>query len=136
MSEERVLLPHVHIVDTGYLDAPLLVASHQDYGVDLLGPTRPDYRWLASEQTGFAGAHFQIDWDYQQATCPEGKTSISWTRTVDKRTNEVVKIKFSSKDCRTCPSRTQCFRSASTRHARRTLTTRPEPQYQALQAAR
>jgi transposase len=134
--QARDLLPEVHVVDTGYLDAPLLVASQQEYDVDLLGPTRPDYRWQAREQTGFAAEHFQIDWDHQQATCPEGKTSLSWTPAVDKRTNAVVKIKFSSKDCRHCPSRAQCFRSASTKHARRTLTIRPQTQYQALQAAR
>lgn len=31
-----------HLVDTGYLDAELLVSSQQQYGVDLLGPARPD----------------------------------------------------------------------------------------------
>ena len=29
-----------HIVDTGYVDAQLLVESQRDYQIDLVGPTR------------------------------------------------------------------------------------------------
>jgi transposase len=133
--QQRSLLPGTHIVDTGFLDADLLVESQDRYGVDLLGPTRRDYHWQAREGTGFAAEHFQIHWDQQHATCPAGKTSISWTPAVDNRDNPVIKIKFSSKDCRHCDQVAQCVRSQK-RHLRRTLTIRPEPQYQALQAAR
>jgi transposase len=38
--QQRDLLPALHIVDTGFLDTELLVTSRDDYGVDLLGPTR------------------------------------------------------------------------------------------------
>jgi hypothetical protein len=40
--EQRSLLPGTHIVDTGFLDADLFVKRQDDYGVDLLGPTRLD----------------------------------------------------------------------------------------------
>ncbi|MBV9279767.1 MAG: transposase, partial [Chloroflexi bacterium] len=100
---DRDLLPAIHIVDTGYLDAELLVDSRRGYDVDLLGPARPDYRWQAQEGTGFDAEKFVIDWEKEVATCPEGKASISWSPAVDKRTNHVIKIKFSSKDCRACP---------------------------------
>jgi Transposase DDE domain len=131
----RDLLPEVHIVDTGYLDAALMVRSQTDYQVDLLGPTRADYHWQAREATGFAVEHFRIDWDRQQATCPAGHTSISWTPAVDKRTNEVIKVKFSTSDCGPCPSRPLCTRSQK-RYPRRTITVRREAEYQALLAAR
>jgi transposase len=133
--QQRGLLPGTHIVDTGFLDADRLVESQDRYGVDLLGPTRRDYHWQAREGTGFAAEHFQIHWDQQHATCPAGKTSISWTPAVDNRDNPVIKIKFSSKDCRRCDQVAQCVRSQK-RYRRRTLTIRPKPQYQALQAAR
>jgi transposase len=100
--QQRGLLPGTHIVDTGFLDAQLLVESRDDYGIDLLGPTRLDYHWQAREGAGFDAQHFQIDWDQQQATCPAGKASISWTPAVDGRGNAVIKVKFSSKDCRRC----------------------------------
>jgi transposase len=133
--EPRGLLPGTHIVDTGFLDADLLVKSRDDYGVDLLGPTRLDYHWQAREGAGFDVQHFQIDWDRQHARCPTGKTSISWTPAVDNRGNAVITVKFSSTDCRRCDHVSQCIHSQK-RYPRRTLTIRPQPQYQALQAAR
>jgi transposase len=133
--QQRGSLPGTHIVDTGFLDAELLVESQEHYGVDLLGPTRLDYHWQAREGAGFDAQHFQIDWDQQHATCPAGKASISWTPAVDNRDHPVIKIKFSSKDCRHCAKLAQCVRSKK-RYPRRTLTIRPQPQYQALQTAR
>jgi transposase len=133
--QQRHLLPGTHIVDTGFLDADLFVKSRDDYGVDLLGPTRLDYHWQARAGAGFDAQHFRIDWDRQHATCPAGKTSTGWTPAVDHRGHAVIKVKFSSTDCRRCDHVTQCVRSTK-RYPRRTLTIRPRPQYQALQAAR
>lgn len=79
--------------------------------------------------------HFRIDWEQGVATCPEGHTSISWSPAVDKRTNAVIKIKFSSKDYRPCPSRDLCFRSKKP-YARRSITVRTEAEYYALRDAR
>jgi transposase len=133
--QQRGLLPATHIVDTGFLDAALLVDSRVNYGVDLLGPTRLDDHWHARQGAGFDAQHFQSDWAQQHATCPAGKTSIGWTPAVDSRGNAVIKVKFSSKDCRRCDQLTQWIRSQK-RYPRRTLTIRSRPQYQALQAAR
>ena len=71
--QQRGLLPGTHIVDTGFLDADLLVDSRHDYGVDLLRPTRLDYHWQAREGAGFDTQHFPIDWDQHQASCPAGR---------------------------------------------------------------
>lgn len=134
--ERKQLLPATHLVDTGYLDAALLVSTAHDLGVDLYGPTRLDYHWQAKEGAGFAARDFHVDWERQCVICPEGKTSSSWTPAIDRRDNEVIKIKFSSIDCRCCPSRASCFRSRSTKHQRRTVTIRRQPEFVALQAAR
>jgi transposase len=134
--EENKLLPQTQFVDTGYLDAELLAESKRKYGVDLFGPTRPDYKWQAREGTGFEAAAFKIDWEKEVATCPEGKTSLSWTPAVDKLHNRLMKIKFSGKDCMPCPSRDLCIRSAK-EYKRRTITIRrPKEHYEALKAAR
>ena len=42
--ERKEFLPAEHIVDTGYVDAKLLVESQQNYHIDLVGPTRKDSR--------------------------------------------------------------------------------------------
>ncbi len=128
--QQRGLLPGTHMVDTGFLDADLFVTSRDDYGVDLLGPTRLDDHWHAREGAGFDAQHFQIAWDRQHAICPAGKTSLSWTPAVDNRGNAVMKVKCSTKDCRPCPTLTRCVR-AQKRYPRRTVTIRPQPQYQA-----
>jgi transposase len=132
---QKGLLPAVHLVDTGFLDAELIATSRRDYGVNLLGPTRPDVKWQAKEGTGFAAQQFVIDWETKQATCPAGKTSIGWTPAIDKRTNHVIKIKFSGKDCRVCASRDLCMRSKK-KYARRTVTVRTREHDEALQARR
>ena len=129
------LLPAVHLVDTGFLDAELIATSKRDYGVNVLGPTRPDVKWQAKEGTGFAAQQFVIDWEMKRATCPAGKISTGWTPAIDKRTNHVIKIKFSSTDCRVCASRDLCIRSKK-KYARRTVTIRTQEHYAALQARR
>jgi transposase len=125
------LLPTTHIVDTGDLDAELLVTSQREYNVDLLGPLRADCTWPAQAAQGFDASHFQIDWEQQRATCPGGYTSLSWTPAVDDRTNEVVTIKVSMKNCQPWASRVH-----GTRARRRTITVRRQDHYVALQAAR
>jgi transposase len=132
--KHKDLLPEQHIVDTGYVDAKLLLESQQDYQIDLVGPTRRNHQWQANQHKGFDADHFLIDWEHQQATCPEGHTSSSWTPAIDNRTKEVIKIKFSTKDCQACPSLRLCTQSL--RHVRRTVTIRPKEQYEALQARR
>jgi transposase len=135
--QAHALLPGEHLVDTGYVDAELRVRSQRDYRVDLIGPARPDVKWQARVANGFEAARFSIDWQRQQATCPAGHTSSSWTPAVDGHAKDVIKIKFSVTDCQVCPSRTQCLNpQRRTTYQRRALTVRPEDQYRALQASR
>jgi transposase len=125
------LLPTTPIVDTGDLAAELLVTRQREYRVERLGPMRADCKGPAQAAQGFDASHFQIEWEQQRATCPGGDTSISWTPAVDDRTNEVVKIKCSLKDCQPCASRVPC-----TRAKRRTSTVRRQDHHTAWQAAR
>lgn len=72
----KELLPDTHIVDTGFVDSALLVASREDHAIDLLGPTRANYKWrswIASKQRAaeFDGDCFHIDWEQKRAVCPE-----------------------------------------------------------------
>ena len=103
--QQRGLLPGTHIVDTGFLDAELLSRESGRLRRGAAGAHRLDYHWQAREGAGFDAQHFQIDWARQQATCPAGKTSIGWTPAVDNRGNAVIKVKFSTKDCRRCDQR-------------------------------
>lgn len=132
--KRKNLLPAQHLVDTGYVDAQLLSSSQEDFGIDLVGPTRPDVKWQAKLQTGFDASQFHIDWQAERARCPEGHSSINWTPALDNRGSQVIKIKFSMRDCQACPSRLLC--THATRYPRRTISIRPQQAYQALQQGR
>ena len=88
----------------GYITAPILVSSRQQYGTLVIGPARGDVKWQATTEQGIDASQFRIDWERQQAICPQGERSISWTPAIDNRTNAVIKIKFSTTDCGHCPS--------------------------------
>jgi transposase len=133
--EQAELSPAQHLLDSGYITAPILVSSQQHHSIEVIGPARPDVKWQATTEDGIDVSQFRIDWDQQQATCPQGQTSISWTPALDHRKNEVIKIKFSTTDCGSCPLLTRCTHSEK-KYKRRTLTLRPQAQHEALQAAR
>jgi hypothetical protein len=95
----------------------------------MLGPTRLDYKWQAQAGEGFAASNFEIDWERERAICPTGHESLNWTPAVDNRRHDVMKIKFSMRDCQPCANRVKC-----TRAKRRTITLRRRDQSHALQA--
>jgi transposase len=133
--EQTDLTPGQHLLDSGYITAPILVSSQQKLGIEVIGPARGDVKWQANTEQGIDVSQFRLDWDQQQATCPQGQTSMSWTPAFDQRKNEVIKIKFSPTDCGSCPLLTRCTRSEKT-YKRRTIPVRPQAQHEALQAAR
>jgi transposase len=132
---KKDLLPTRHFVDTGYVDAGLVVESNQRYGVELFGPTRLNSSWQ-KKTGGYDASMFSIDWDSQKATCPEGKQSVYWYehQTNERYSRSVVLIKFKVKDCLECPSRDKCVRNKAG-HARR-LKPPLRPEYEALMKTR
>ena len=132
--QAKQLLPTDHLVDTAYLDAALLVSSREQYGVNLVGPTRRDTSWQARPGSqAFTVKDFQIDWDSQSATCPAGQRSQVWLPVIDSHGQPVIQIKFARGDCRVCSLQTQCTRATP---PRRGITVPRFAQYHALQAAR
>jgi len=74
------LLPSVHTVDTGYVDAELLLDSEKDFDVELIGPTPGGGR---RQEKGFRLSDFILDWEQQEAICPAGRTSANWIPAVE-----------------------------------------------------
>lgn len=127
------LLPDIHLVDTGYVEAKRILESRDAYGVDLFGPIPGNHRWQFRQGDGFDLAHFQVDWPARRVTCPRGKLSSLLRPGVDRRGNAVLYAAFRRDDCRSCESRSQC---TSATGQRRTVTLKPQPLYEALTAAR
>ncbi|EIM24331.1 IS5/IS1182 family transposase (plasmid) [Microvirga lotononidis] len=127
--EAKGLLPDTHLVDAGYVAADQLVASRRK-GVTLLGPAPKDYQWQARSGEGFTVQDFLLDWEREVAICPARRESRSWGPDYHQG-RTAFKVRFSTSDCRPCPLKRQCTRSA-----RRLLTLRPREEHETLEAAR
>jgi transposase len=127
------LLPAEHLTDEGFIDAELLVASQQTYGIELFGPVARDGSWQAVAGQGYDSAQFRVDWQAKQVICPQGKRSRKWQPFRDEWANEMIHIEFARADCLSCASRALCTRSKS---GAREMGVRPQPLYLALRMAR
>ena len=130
---QRDLLPSMHLLDGGYVDADLLVTAQAQHQIEVVGPTFGSYSRQRREAQGYDLAAFVIDWAAQQARCPQGHTSVKWTPGHDMRGGPVVRIRFDTATCRACPARQACTWATD---APRQLTVRPQAQHEAIQAAR
>jgi transposase len=124
------LPPGRHYADSGYLSAELVVSELARHGIALIGPLLGDTSAQARAGAGYARADFSIDYDTQAVTCPQGKTSASWSPCTQ-RGNDAIVVHFSSGDCGPCPARPLC-----TTGKRRQLTLLPRDLAQAQAAAR
>ena len=101
------LAPGRHYLDSGYLSAALVVSALVTWGIALIGPLLADTSAQARAGHGYARADFTIDYDTKTATCPQGKTSVSWTPCAQRGKDAIVAT-FSADDCGPCPARSQC----------------------------
>ncbi len=126
------LLPAEHLVDGGYVRGQNLLEAQQQYQVDLVGLIHGDTQWQATEKTGYDIGHFQVDWDAQVATCPQGRKSVEWRETETAR-GAMVLVQFDPADCTPCPVRSLCTRA---KNSPRSLTLQPRTEHEVIQEAR
>ena len=127
------LLPAEHFADSAYVDAELLASSQRDHGLSLEGPVRGTSSRQARAGQGYDLPHFGIDWDREQVTCPQGKTSVSWRSGRSTDGSPRIYAQFSRSDCRVCVARPLCVPPKSTR---RVASFHLREEYEALNAAR
>jgi hypothetical protein len=132
MLDRRGLLPGEHYLDSGYPSAELIGRSAADFGITLITPVLADHSPQARAGTGFDRTAFTIDFDREQATCPQGQTSSSWSPTTQRGSDTIV-ITFATVTCGPCPVRDQCTTS---QRQRRQLTVHPRAVHEAQRAAR
>ncbi|MGI5144063.1 MULTISPECIES: transposase [unclassified Streptomyces] len=132
---QRELLPDEHDVDAGYVTAAHIVTARNEYGIELVGPVRLDTCHENHEGEHFAQSAFTIDWQARKATCPQGKTSTSWSDQRKSSGTPVSRVHFTAQDCGSCPVREKCTRAANGKWDR-TLTLLPQDQQEALETRR
>jgi hypothetical protein len=124
------LAPGRSYLDSGYLSAAVVVSALTTWGIALIGPLLADTSAQARAGAGYARADFAVDYDAQTVTCPQGKTSASWTPCTQRGKDAIVAT-FSSADCGVCPARGLC-----TTGKRRQLSLLPRDLAEAQAAAR
>ncbi len=127
------LAPKEHFVDGASISADVLVASQDDHGITLRGPTRPIQGWQAHTDGAYDLSQFTVDWEQRQAHCPQGKVSTVWREYGDRKGKPSTIVRFSLQDCGPCPARPLCFRTTETG---RRLHLPSQERFEALQAAR
>jgi transposase len=130
---DKALPPREHFVDAAYISADLLVHSRDEQDMTLRGPTRPSQGWQMQVVGAYTFEQFTVDWEQQQARCPQGKASVSWAERVGPAGHPFIQVRFSTQDCGTCAQRALCTHAKPPQA--RTLTLHPRPQSEALQAA-
>jgi transposase len=121
-----------HWVDQGYMSAEQIVAQRK-MNRELIGPVGLAQGWQNRVEGGLTAEAFMLDREHHVATCPQGKTSVSWRAKVDSHGKDVEEIRFSIKDCRECPLRERCSRG---QHVGRLLSLLPVEQGAVLQERR
>jgi transposase len=127
---DKALTPAEHLVDSGYPSADIIVAAARLHGITLVSPMLLDHSAQARAGAGYDQASFTIDFDAQQATCPQGATSSSWSPANQRGTDTIV-VSWSVTTCKHCPAKALC-----TKGSRRQLTICPREEHQALADAR
>src|SRR5687768_10090798 len=93
----------------------------------------PDLRLQHQVEGGHTIDRFEIDWEREQARCPQGQVSSAWSRQTDHAGMPYISVRFRKADCAACLARRSCTRA---QHPARHLKPQPRPAYEALKAAR
>jgi Transposase DDE domain/Transposase domain (DUF772) len=128
----RNLAPGRHYLDSGYLSAAVVVSALTTWGIALIGPLLAGTSAQARAGHGYARADFAAGYDARTVTCPQGKTSASWTPCTQRGKDAIVAT-FPASDCGPCPARSLCTTSGKNR---RQLTVLPRDLAHAQAAAR
>ena len=129
---ERDLLPATHLIDSGYVVADLLVSAPRDHQIDVVGPALSSSSRQGREGRGYDVHAFAIDWEAQQAYCPQGHGSVKWTPGHSPEGHDVIRIRFDKATCATCTVRPAC--TSSTKYPRQ-ITVKPQALHEAIEAA-
>ena len=130
---DKHLRPKEHFADTAYVNAFLLVNA-QNQGIEMVGPARFDTSWQARTEGAFDLEHFEIDWENEQVSCPQGKTSQAWKAYNRDSGKPYILTRFHAQDCADCPVRSLCTKAKPT--VGRTLHLLPQAEHEALEKAR
>jgi hypothetical protein len=122
--------PGRHCPGSGCLPAGRLAAEAARHGTALIGPLQAGTPARARAGQGYARADFTAGYDAQRVTCPQGKTSSSWSPCPQYGRDAIVAV-FARSDCEPCPAR-----ELRAKGKKRTITLQPRAVAEAQAALR
>jgi len=102
LAEELMPEGGMVLADGGYASASNS-AQAEERGLDLVAPPRQDTSGME-----VPAAEFEIDFEQEIATCPQGRRSVVWHR---HKKRKAVNIRFDAGTCRACPLWGSCTSS-------------------------
>jgi transposase len=126
-------LPARQFVDGAYVGTQLILESRKKYGIEVICPVKQNSHH-SQEAEGYDLTTFNIDWERQFATCPQGKRSTGWWLSTSKTGRVTISTKFSRTDCKNCAVNRLCTKNGDKNS--RKLTMLPREEHELLVAAR
>jgi transposase len=115
------------------VDADCLATAQRQYQIDVIGPPFGSYSRQHQTGQGYGLQAFVLEWEAQQAHCPQGHASVHWRPGHGVSGDPVIRIRFDQATCRACPARRAC---TAAKDAPPQLTVRTQAHHEAIQAAR
>ncbi|GAA5512403.1 IS5 family transposase ISAcma45 [Deinococcus carri] len=129
----KEMLPRQHLVDSGYVSGTLLVESHEQYRVEVIGPPRSATGWQQKDPNAFKSSDFIVHWDEHCVVCPRGHRSSKWRVGRSQQGLPLVTATFRRGLCNRCPDKPRCTKSKS---LGRSVMLQDQAAYEALHAMR
>jgi transposase len=101
--------------------------------LSLVGPVSRNTQWQAKAGKGYDQSGCALDFETQEATCPQGHTRVHWLARTDQHGHPNLLIRCDQKTCRACPCRSLCTRA---HNKPRLLTIRSKEEVLQLQRTR
>lgn len=104
------LLPARQFVDGAYVGTQMILESRKKHGIEVIGPVKQNAHHSQIE-SGYDISAFEINWERQFATCPQGKRSTGWWQNTSKTGRVTISTKFSRTDCKNCTVSRLCTKN-------------------------
>ena len=104
------LAPAEHLVDAGYVSAEGLISARERYGIDLVGPGRPERAGRTAPRAPSASRTSPWCGIAAWPAARRGTRARRWREYQDKARGPYIRVRFSAGVCAACPSKARCTR--------------------------
>lgn len=103
--------PQMHLVDSGYVNVPILSAANAKDDIDVMTRITNGHSWQSIAGKGLDISQFVIDFENRSVKCPAGVVSSSWKSKGGD--DGVINVSFPAQSCTICPFKADCTQASS-----------------------